>query len=329
MGEPVRGGLRVVDPANTPSDSLEVRDIVTCWLETLRGRAVLLYDFQETRRRRALPDEFHLRELMDLDVSQPGDVAEFCSSYGLPETSPFPTPWGDAYTFHSPLVRGSLDLLAPELIEECNEVSFDEAPWMTAKLRFLEYTGLRLHDRLAQPPLILQDDSDREVLEGMRARGVRWAVAVDLACVATALAFLKDMVRRFLVSAGALSCDEMMSVLEPRRHAFIRQLLVEDDESVIAEIARETQWWPALLDAIRRVRNLGFYRDLENPERGPESSYTLSRLADFINEGLNSVPLQVAVHATDYPELAHTPGLTLKKAIGVSLYRDLASPRLQ
>lgn len=333
MAEKKRALMRAVWPLDAQLSPLEVGGVVTCWPATLRGRSVLIYDKAAYPRTYVLPDQFHLHELLRVDLSSPEDVAEFCSTFGFPGAR-VTSDWF-LLVWRPPFMEGNLDVFVPTPTQSCEtsdkDDDEDEQAGADSMLEHAVHMYLReaAEHPLERPPVVLTPD-DGAVYQGMVSRQTYWGIAVDLLAVTTRLAQMKDMVRLCQYTAGARTAKELQTLLEAEHHPWLKHMLT-DPGSVEAEIARALPWWPELYNVIGRARRE--YQWLYDPIRSepdlPVDAYhALRALASFINRSIASHGYFIEAYTTRYGDVSHPPKFSLDAAVGALLYRDLTTPGL-
>ena len=313
MTEPSRPKMQALWP-QTESDPLESRGAVKCWAAVVRERAILFYDRLDQPSTRLLPTRFHLKQLMDVDLTKPEDVAEFCSSYGWP--GGWPENRG-----------GSFHMFAPELVERLERLGEDHTPSsLRAKTSAGQWTLNDAQGRFKchyEQDLVLKE-SDADLVRQMTRLGILWGVGLALAPVVEHLALLRDMVRLMLFARGALSAEEVRDQAEchcalPGRSISEHPLEMDG---------------PTMLEAIEQRRHFTSneqilsccIRYLDNPRL---AEWTFDGLAALVNEGLAEYGQFLVRYSApgDASRRTHR-SVTLHQAVCIALYRDLTAPGL-
>jgi len=336
--EPAERAMRALWPWNVEANPLDVYGVVSCWATELNGtyhypdgRAVLVYDREEAPGSCALPREFHLRELMHLDLSQPEEIANFCSQYGQLVATPRRglQDDGSVHTLYdrwnviTPEVARHFKRLEsePRIYRRPDGTRCQDLTWIESEIGTLAEEARSLLRRDEVFTVLLPED-DENWVSLLKPRGIRWAIAVDLEDVRDRLALLRDMVRCSQFSRGALSCADVRSAAELRISVFSR------DEEYLLELDA-----PSLLRQIRldrkRMSDVGLLqcgmRFLEDPHL---RAIAFDAMASLLNTAIASFGQFIERHVpVGTPERPH-PQVSLYQAVCMAVYADLTSPKL-
>lgn len=339
--EQAQRAMRRLWPWDVLAHPPDVYGVVTCWATEVVGtyqyrdqrRAVLVYDREETPGSCTLPREFHLRELMHLDLSQPDEVADFCSRYGLvAKLRPGLQDDGSIGTLYD-----RWNLIAPEVVRHFERLDKEEREpplilgpdgrryrdisWRESDEGELAREARDLVRRDKVCTVLLQND-DENWLHLLRPRGIRWAVAIDFEDVRERLALLRDMVRCSQFVGGALSCADVRAAAELRVPVFNRgdDYFLELDAHGLLQALRRSV---GRMDNVRLLRcGMRFLEDAEL------RAVALDALAGLINDAIGVYGQFIGRHVPAGTPEQPRPQVSLYQAVAMAVYADLTSPRL-